>query len=263
MSWVTHDELELSADALAALLANEIPAIRIQGFASAAECDAFSAAVAASEHMRDYTTVKPGAAGYIGVSQIEARQAPGGKPGYFARIPDQLAALEALQAESFDALERFMETLAECAPAGVGIAHEPGHGDYFPCIVRRASGGLHRHYDYAGDNSPDWAIGAVDAQITWNLYTQSTAAGGETEVFNQPGRAAERGDARARKGIPLDDLAPDAESVVFAPTAGDIVLFNSRNPHEVRAGHGADGRARIAIGSFVGRLPGGRLVLWG
>jgi len=49
---------------------------------------------------------------------------------------------------------------------------------------------------------------------------------------------------------------------VYKPTAGDVVLFNTRNPHEIASGVVASGGSRISIGSFVGRMPSGELALW-
>ena len=43
--------------------------------------------------------------------------------------------------------------------------------------------------------------------------------------------------------------------------SGDIVIFNSRNPHEVSAGN-PDDSDRLQIGSFIGRLPNNNMVLW-
>ena len=52
-----------------------------------------------------------------------------------------------------------------------------------------------------------------------------------------------------------------APALRYRPTAGDVVLFNTRNPHEVSGGPAGDAE-RISIGSFVGRLADGQLVLW-
>jgi hypothetical protein len=41
-----------------------------------------------------------------------------------------------------------------------------------------------------------------------------------------------------------------------------VVILNARNPHEISGGAAPPGRERISIGSFIGRMPGGSLVLW-
>lgn len=48
----------------------------------------------------------------------------------------------------------------------------------------------------------------------------------------------------------------------YVPTASDVVIFSSRNPHEVVGGPAAQGRDRIGIGSFLGRMPDRSLVMW-
>ena len=58
------------------------------------------------------------------------------------------------------------------------------------------------------------------------------------------------------------DIVAGAPSLRYRPTAGDVVLFNTRNPHEVAGGTAVGDGSRISIGSFVGRMPDGRLVMW-
>jgi DNA-binding transcriptional MerR regulator len=45
-------------------------------------------------------------------------------------------------------------------------------------------------------------------------------------------------------------------------TVGDVVIFNTRNPHEIAGGVAKPGGSRISIGSFVGRMPDEQLMLW-
>jgi hypothetical protein len=49
---------------------------------------------------------------------------------------------------------------------------------------------------------------------------------------------------------------------VYRATAGDVVIFNTRNPHEISPGVAKPGGSRVSIGSFVGRMPDRSLVLW-
>ena len=58
------------------------------------------------------------------------------------------------------------------------------------------------------------------------------------------------------------EVVAGAPTFTYAPTAGDVVLFNSRNPHEVAGGPLAQGRDRIGIGSFLGRMPDRSLAMW-
>ena len=69
-AWREKGEHGLSRDSLTALLANEIPAIRIEGFANAKECADFAAAMRLG-NQRTYGVDRP--IGYIGMAQYEFR----------------------------------------------------------------------------------------------------------------------------------------------------------------------------------------------
>jgi hypothetical protein len=257
--WRTREESDLTPETLRALLENEIPLIRIP-FATREECDALAASLGRFEDMTRIKNVAAPAA-YIGVNLIAYRQGRDRKQEYFAEVPAAVERLQGIFAQAFDPYRRMLDLLAANHGGPVGTAVEEGFGEYCPIIVRHASGGLHMHCDYAPYNSPRWAVGEIDAQITWNLYVQEVESGGETSVHNfewtpPPGDAE-----AAQRGLP-GELPDDVESITFAATQGDVVLFNSRNPHSVAGGVGSDGHHRIAAGSFVGRHPDGRLISW-
>ncbi|MEK8173410.1 2OG-Fe(II) oxygenase [Streptomyces sp. M19] len=116
------------------------------------------------------------------------------------------------------------------------------------------------HCDWAGHDAPGWAIGEIDAQITWNIHCSVPESGGTTVVFDRPWRAsAERHLVEGSYGYAPQAVA-GADAVRLEPRAGDLVLFNSRNFHKVEPCVG--GGDRISVSSFVGRLPGSGLIAW-
>ena len=256
--WTSGPLEHLDRGSLESLLDNRIPAIRLHGFASAPECRAFCAATRAGA-LRYYNVQPP--VGYIGMAQYEYRwDRP--KADYFADVAAANAAQRAVFAASFDAVARVADALTAAWGAAAGVAHEPGLGPYFAGIIRVADGGIRMHADYAPYNSPEYDIARIDAQIGWNIYFEVPEEGGDTLVLNAPWSPTMHGKVPPRSY----DIAPEADAEVerfaFHPKAGELILFNVRNPHEVRAGRSADGRARISIGAFVGRLPEGTLVMW-
>lgn len=257
-TWARLDEAPLSAASLAALLANEIPAIRIRGFATADECAAFARAVRAAP-IRHYSVSPP--VGYIGMAQYEYRwDRP--KGDYFADVAAANANLARVTSASFDPISRVVGRLREVHGGPVGVAVEPGLGPYYAGIVRIASGGIRLHADFAPFNSPGYAIGRIDAQIAWNFYAEQPGRGGETAVHNAPWSPdVPEGTIPPSYDLPRE-LVAGAPVHRFEPTAGDVVLFNTRNPHEVLGGSDDAGRDRVSIGSFVGRAPDGALVMW-
>ena len=255
--WRLAEEAALTADSLRALLNDEIPAIRIRDFATPDECAAFARAVAAAD--LSYYSVKR-RIGYIGLAQYEYRwDRP--KTDYFRDVPPVEARRDAVQAASFDALGRLIDMLAPCNPAGVGIAREAG-GHYYAGIIRHASEGVDLHADYAPINAPSYDIAAIDAQLGWNFYAQELVEGGETTVHHAPWSPEPApGEIPQSYNLPPETVA-GAERFTFRAAAGDAVIFNTRNPHEIGGGRAAPGHDRISIGSFIGRMPTGRLVLW-
>jgi hypothetical protein len=256
--WSERAEAELSSGSLAALLADEIPAIRIRNFATAQECAAFVEAVR-RRGLRFYSVARR--IGYIGLAQYEYRwNRP--KEDYFRDVVVADHEKQAVLDGSFDAVRRLIDRLAEHYPAGrVGIAEE-ALGPYYAGIIRQASEGVDLHADFAPFNAPAYVIGSIDAQLGWNFYAEGLIAGGETTVHHAPWTPKiQPGEIPKSYGLPQEIVA-GAETFTFTPDVGDVVIFNTRNPHEIAGGEAGPGRERISIGSFIGRLPNRDLVLW-
>jgi hypothetical protein len=251
-------EADLNRESFAALLADEIPAIRIRNFATAQECAAFADAVR-RRGLRFYSVARR--IGYIGLAQYEYRwDRP--KEDYFRDVIVADREKQAVLDASFDAVRRLIDRLAEHYPAGrVGIAEE-ALGPYYAGIIRQASEGVDLHADFAPLNAPAYVIGSIDAQLGWNFYAEGLIAGGETTVHHAPWTPEMRpGEIPKSYGLPRE-IVSGAETFTFTPDIGDVVIFNTRNPHEIAGGEAGSGRERISIGSFIGRLPNRDLVLW-
>lgn len=264
-SWRDHDEHPLNADSLRALFDNQIGCIRIEGFATPAESQAFVAAMDAVGLSHEYKTQGPNIkqrSRYLGATQFEYRRK--GKADYFAAVEAARGERDAVFARAgFDPIARLMERLRPCVPGRkVAIAEEPGHGRYYAGIIRETTGGANLHFDYARITAHDYAIAANDAQLASNLYVGATDEGGDTTVYNL------HVDPPAKAGEYVETSPFDAarvagrEHLSFKPVPGDVVIFNSRCPHKVAWNPRDDGQRRMGIGCFIGRAPGGDLVLW-
>lgn len=260
--WTTSEAQPLSPASLDALIRNEIPAIRIPAFASAEECRAFTDAVVGSPDLKAYSVATP--TYYLGIVVYEYRQGEGRKAEFFDTVPSAAKALRDVYAKSFDAAARFREVVGAAWPHGtLKVPHEPGFGDYCEAVSRVATGGVHLHADYAPYNSPDWQIGKISVQLAWNLYTQSGTQGGETTVYNAPWTPLPGEDPA--KGMPSKEGldSADTERFTFAPTIGEVVIFNGRNPHVIAPSSAEEGVNRVTIGSFLGLTAERDLVMWG
>ncbi|WP_421842383.1 hypothetical protein [Marinobacter algicola] len=256
--WNELKEFELSKKNLERLLNNEIPAIRIRGFATDSECASFTAAMKKA----NIKTYGKAAVGYIGMAQVEYRWDKT-KEDYFSDVKDAFEDQKFVFDNSFDPMQRLIDRLSECWDEQVGIAEETGFGKYFAGIIRFASKGIALHADYAPFNSPGYEIEKINSQLGWNLFVEVPSGGGVTTVHNSPWNP-EMEDGKPPQSYGLDrSVVEGAETFDYSPGKGDVVLFNSRNPHEISPGVDGSSGERLQIGSFIGRMSDtNKLVLW-
>lgn len=258
-TWTDTAERELTRQSLREVLDNRLAVVRVRGFATAEECERFSRAVKAA-NLKYYSVKRR--IGYIGLAQYEYRwDTP--KENYFRDVLKARAELQpVLDAAGWDPIARLVERVQSVWDKPVGVGREAGLGEYYAGIVRSASEGVDLHADFAPFNSPAYAVGTIDAQLGWNFFAEGLPNGGQTTVHNAPwSPAIVPGEIPQSYNLPREVVA-GARSVVYDATPGDVVIFNARNPHEISGGAPAPGRDRISIGSFIGRMPDGSLVLW-
>jgi hypothetical protein len=257
-TWTSLAEHELTLEHLDLLLDNKITAIRIKGFAAAQECRQF--AEAAKKGRMQYYNVSD-RIGFIGLAQYQYRWTKT-KQEFLHDAQQARADVEAVFANSFDPLERFMRLLRSTWDRPVGLAHEEGQ-DYFAGIIRCTTQRIALHVDWAPVNSPGYIIDRIDGQLGWNFFAEELESGGQTTVHNAPWDPKMAPGDRPPPSFDLDrSLVEGAQSIVYQPTAGDVVIFNTRNPHEIAPGTVKPGGSRVSIGSFIGRMPDRELVLW-
>jgi hypothetical protein len=268
-SWKVDEAQPLSADSLDALFENRIPAIRITNFATPPECRAFAKAL----RQCDLRVVK-GATGhsapafeaqrisFIGLTQYEFKYRP---------MEDYLDAADSARAEvapvfqaAFDPVERLMGRLRGLLDGSVEIARDPGGRLYSATIIRSSNEGLTLHADFAPYQAPQLTVTTCTAQLAWNFYAEvPDSDGGHTTLHNQPWTWNRRQEGEVAENYPLArEQVEGAETFTFKPREGEIVIFNSRNPHEVVPVADANGKDRIAMATFIGRMPNGDLRLW-
>lgn len=262
-SWRCLEPELLNPESLAALFANEIPAIRIPNFCTPAECAAFERAIdiAIAQGAMSYYSFEP-PLGYIGMSQFEYRHKP--IDAYFADVPESARRQRIVLDRSFDAVGRMLEMIEANHPGRVGLAEEPGQGPYFAGNIRDSSQGASLHADFAPYSAPGYLIGNVIEQVSWNLFVSVPEVGGRTTVHNvfwqadvKPGQVVEN-----QPGSFAWDKVEGAQRYVYQPRPGEVVIFNSRNLHIFEGGKADSRRRRLQINAFLGKLPDGDLVMW-
>ncbi|WP_119154624.1 2OG-Fe(II) oxygenase [Caldimonas tepidiphila] len=140
--------------------------------------------------------------------------------------------------------------LDETWPAGALLASLHGR-KMFVGLSRVVEPGVYflPHHDYLEKDAPgSFEARSLRAQLACNVYLDMPGRGGEIELWMEEIPPADfdrlRGDSY---GIAPDTLgAPD---LVIEPAPGDLILFNSRKIHAVRAG---SDRPRVSLSCFVG-----------
>lgn len=268
-AWHASEAQPLSAESLDDLFANRIPAIRIPAFATPDECRAFASGLrqcdlrvvkGATDHAAPSFEAQKIA--FIGLTQFEFKYRP---------VEDYLDAADAARAEvapvfadAFDPVERLMGRLRSFTDHDVAIAGDPCGRRYSATIIRSSNEGLALHADFAPYQAPQLTVSDCTAQLAWNFYAEvPEEPGGHTMVHNSPWTWQRRRDGEIAENYPLPyEAVAGAETFTFRPQEGEVILFNSRNPHEVFPVEAPNGKDRIAMATFIGRKPNGDLHFW-
>ena len=260
--WKTHDELPLTRENFEALCRFEIPCLRIKGFATNSECDDLVSAMDAVGLHKTYNV--PGLLEpprYVGLTQFEKRKAT--KEDYFAEVDQAWAEHEAVLAQMcWSPFERMWGLMRELYPENtLNLAEEPGYGRYYAGIIRETSGGGTLHADVTMYSARDYVISRVASQITWNFFASHVeGGGGKTTLHNRPYRVqTATGDKVEIEGFDRS-YVDGAETHVYTPAKGDVILFNSHNPHEWTAVD--EGQRRMGVSTYIGRLADGNFIYW-
>lgn len=252
--WSALEDSIFTAETLEALFKNDIPAIRIARFATVEECHKLAEA-AEFVGFDFYENVEP-PIGRIGITQFEFGNSR--KLGYFDAVHQADSRKQQIVSLSFDPVERLAMLLRQHTASQVGIAQENEQlGQYFAGLIRHINVAL-LHVDFAQLDAPDWEIGHCVAQLAWNLYLKVPKHGGECVVHNRQWCVNDE-----QYKLPCSysydtNLVKNSEAKYITPVLGDLVLFNSRNFHQVLPGDGE----RITMSSFIGKMPTGNLVFW-
>lgn len=254
-NWNSLDDFEMNYENLNLLFENKIPCIRVSGFASKKECIQLERSVA-KVGFDFYENVFP-PIGRIGITQFEYSGKD--KVDYFLRASKANDVYRRITSmANFSPLDRLIYILNHNIDKNADIAFEDDvDASYFAGLFRQISVAL-LHVDFARLDAPGWKIGDVVSQLAWNLYITPPENGGSCNVYNRPWQLND--ESRKITGSYGYDssLVENVEYKSNAPIIGDLVIFNSRNFHEVTQANGD----RLTCSSFIGKLPDGNLVLW-
>ena len=132
-----------------------------------------------------------------------------------------------------------------------------GKREYFAGLIRFAEDGTMTHVDFAPTDAVGYSVDKVVGQVAWNLFLRAPSSGGYCRVFKNLW-CEEYEQCRVSYGY-KGSVAAGSSYFDIEAVKGDIVLFNCRNFHQVEQSAGED---RVTAGSFLGKLPNDKYVLW-
>lgn len=133
---------------------------------------------------------------------------------------------------------------------------------YYSGLIRQISR-AYLHFDFAPYDAFGWAIENVINQLAWNVYMQTSETGGEIKIYDQQWQpkifdSHKMENNNGSYGF-KESVVKNIRSISIQPEVGDLVLFNSRNFHEVLS---ASDTKRISISSFLGQFSDGNWIAW-
>lgn len=253
-AWADRGADVLTSETLQQLMDNLVPYIRLAGFASASACDALVDCVI-NEAFGNYRDVEPRIE-RMGCTVFEYDAI--GKQAYFADSWRAAEARARLFLASFDPLDMMIKLLSRNTGRRTSIAESSAGQSYYAGLVRRIEQGTKLHVDYAPAEQKGWEICSVRHQLTWNLYLKVDASpSGHTSVYCRQWRPEDNRFKEGSYGFNRKVVA-GSEHATFQPAVGEVVLFNTKNYHEVAASLGE----RITVTSAIGETLQGDLILW-
>lgn len=256
-SEIVINQSDLTFELIDDLFSNKYAALRIKNFLTERECQDLAEA-ALNFGFDNYEDVYP-PIGRIGITQFEAYQKP--KDYYFDKVGEAFSKTDSIYAyASINVIDRLITLLQTHSPLEVKIPEESTGEKYF-CGLFRYIQKAFLHFDFAGYDAKDWDISNIRSQIAWNTYIKVPERGGDNIVYERtwdeslgsqyylPGCSGSYGFKH--------DIIEEKRFHKIKPILGDLLLFNSRNFHEVEESSGE----RLSISSFMGRRAE-EIILW-
>jgi len=258
-AWQTPPS-QLDATSLMALVRGHVPAIHVSNFASKRQCQQLCNAIRQAHVARTAATTSPMT--LIGSNFSNSTHLS--KQQYFDAARESWNDLDTVtNIAGYQPLMQLIDLLSDVWPAAVDVATEPDYGRYFAGGIKTRVSQSALHFDYVPVTEKKYSIAEIVDQLSWNLYLDMPARSGATTVFNAPGRSdtVMPESSTWNNRLPSESVA-GAEHYTFQPQVGEVVFINTRYPHSIEMDNVQDGEWRAQTGSFIGRMPDQRLVLW-
>ncbi|MCA9329380.1 2OG-Fe(II) oxygenase [Candidatus Saccharibacteria bacterium] len=258
VSDVSNHEIE---DSLHNLSTNTTAALRIPGIYTGAEIDTIVENIG-QQGVLWYPNFEF-RQGRIGIGATEYASKINGKEAYFLLEPESSRIRDRIFPENLDPVARMAGVFSQAFDTSVAEEPSLDHAKYFTGLIRAMGEESTTHFDFAPHQLPGWRVADAVAQFAVVTYLQMPGSGGELTIYNRPWEQKDEAfnkdiDEKGPKGFGQQFLE-DEESVTIMPSAGEMVVFNSRNFHKVESI--VSEIVRYSINSFMS-LSDDKLHLW-
>ena len=246
---------------LAALSSNEIPAIQIPHFLQPSDLDTISNNL--HRQRINWYPNKENEQGRIGISTTEYHYFENGKERYFDSVFGAAKIRDDIFSGASNPITKIITLFSHGFETAVATDPDLGNKEYFTGLIRAMGAKSTLHFDHAPSQLPGWSVSNCDDQFALVVHLKPADNGGELNVYNHPWRAE---DDKFNKDIGqkgtygfTDSFLSSATYAKITPLAGDLIIFRSRNFHQV-ADIFSKG-PRLTLGTFM-TLNSGKLSLW-
>lgn len=242
---------KLTADAIVQLATGNAIAIRVAGFLPTQTCNVITALVLASKLHGAYENAPR--IHRVGCAFFEAGASTAAALAYLDNAPGWIETMRAECAPHALPMDVLRLHLDEIWPGSAQLTRLGGR-QMFAGLIRRfqPGAGAEPHQDHLEWDAHTAGIEEYpyfDAQLAANIYMKVPPRGGELVIWPVGLTRSQYEAARipGSYGVRKELLA--GTPVVLTPRAGELIMFSSRNTHEVQPSKGDD---RVASSNFLG-----------
>jgi hypothetical protein len=243
------------------LARNEIAAIKIGNFL----CEQELAVIKAN--MEDTTIAwyanKTNQQGRIGINATGFSHEPDGKKKYFDAAPEAEEDRDEIFEGTQSPINKIIEFFGHGFDTKTATEHELAEARYFTGLIRAMGAKSTLHFDYAPKQLPGWSVANADEQFGLVLYLQMPASGGELNIYDHPWTPEDEShnNDHIEKGTFgfTEGFLGDTPYASVLPSVGDLVVFKTRNFHQVD--EIKSDKPRLGLTTFMSQQ-GGKLSLW-
>lgn len=224
-----------ACELLPQLARNEIAAIKIGHFLCEEELAVIKTNI--TDKTIAWYANKTNQQGRIGINATGFSHESEGKRKYFEATPVAEQDRDQIFEGTQSPINKILEFFGHVFDTNIATEPELAEARYFAGLIRAMGAKSTLHFDYAPKQLPGWSVANADEQFGLVLYLQMPAVGGELNIFDHPWTLEDErhNNDHIEKGTFgfSEGFLGDTAYASVLPSEGDLVVFKTRNFHQV------------------------------